>query len=228
MDNVITKLSVNDIIYEISGTDTSDATATQNDILSGKTAYVNGSKIEGTIPPYQTSFITPGIDEKTIPGGVYIPSVVTVTGDSNLLPENIREGISIFGVSGTSKYSGTCLAPTYQVACSLGPYQNSNGYLTFNPHAFVSNGSFKIEGNKLICLSNGNYTVDTKVYKTNNWSFAYGLDMYINGMKKYSDPLGSFTADLSTNEYIQLYHRVQTDENGTWASVSAVVIITKN
>lgn len=43
-------------IEEIKGLDTSDATATENDILKDKTAYINGEKISGTIEEYDGSF----------------------------------------------------------------------------------------------------------------------------------------------------------------------------
>lgn len=83
------------------GTDTSDATATAADILSGKTAYVNGAKVTGTVPSQAAQTITPGTSDKTITSGKYLDGTQTIKGDANLKPENIKSGVSIFGVAGS-------------------------------------------------------------------------------------------------------------------------------
>lgn len=53
------------------GKDTSDATATANDILSGKTAYVDGEKITGNIVSKSSSDLTKSGATVTAPAGYY-------------------------------------------------------------------------------------------------------------------------------------------------------------
>ena len=86
------------------GIDTSDATAVATDILAGKTAYVNGVKVTGSIASQEAQTITPSTAAQTIEAGKYLAGAITINGDANLLAENIKSGITIFGVAGT--YTG--------------------------------------------------------------------------------------------------------------------------
>ena len=45
--------------------------------------------------------ITPSTANQTIASGQYLTGIQTIQGDSNLIPENIASGVSIFGVTGT-------------------------------------------------------------------------------------------------------------------------------
>ena len=86
---------------------TSDATATSSDILLSKTAYAKGEKITGTIEFLAEQEYIPTIEDISIPLGKYLSGNQILKGSPNLLSENIKKGVEIFGVTGTLEGGGS-------------------------------------------------------------------------------------------------------------------------
>lgn len=94
------------------------------------TGYVTGGTKTGTLnlSTQGAAEITPGTTAKTaVAKGKYTLGAVTVKGDSNLIPDNIKSGVSIFGVTGNapSSYyttgSASASSYVYSMSCSFVP-----------------------------------------------------------------------------------------------------------
>lgn len=85
---------------------TQDATATEAEILTGKTAYNKGAKVTGKMK--NNGAVSGKISTKagkyTVPQGYHDGSgtvQIDSTEQAKLIPANIREGVTILGVGGT-------------------------------------------------------------------------------------------------------------------------------
>ena len=113
---------------------TQDATATAAELLSGKTAYVRGTKITGTMP--NKGAVTGEIDsvneDYTIPMGFHDGSGkvnISAAEKAKIVAGNIKSGIEILGVTGT--YSGesiTAQSKTAVPSLSTQTIQPDTGY----------------------------------------------------------------------------------------------------
>ena len=83
----------------------SDANVTASKMLSGIIGYGKNGKVTGSIQSQDAQTITPGAADQTISSGKYLSGIQTIKGDANLLPENIKKDILIFGVTGAYESS---------------------------------------------------------------------------------------------------------------------------
>jgi hypothetical protein len=88
-----------------SATESVTPTVSAGYVLSGTagTITVSGSNTEQLTTKGATTY-TPGTSDQTISSGTYLTGTQTISGDSNLVATNIKNGVPIFGVTGS--YSG--------------------------------------------------------------------------------------------------------------------------
>ena len=222
------------ITASVSGTQSVTPTVTSGYVSSGTagTITVSGSNTK-QLTTQAAKTITPSTSSQTaVASGVYTTGAVTVTGDANLKAENIKSGVSIFGVSGTLTSGSTgedvtdeVNAYTNKIALletavsnletelagkasggsggNLEPYTVSISYMSASPSSIINIFYNKADGSMAsVPLVNVNTTIPD----------AHGL-LAICSTSDVIQPFGGSIDCLWTNGYEVLVYNITT--NGT-------------
>ena len=178
------------------------ATARAGDILSGKTAWVNGSKITGNIVNRGAVNTTVNVGNTyTIPVGYHNGSGKVTAGGNidNLKAENIKKGVTILGITGTWEgYVASATDLYYKGTNNAGFYGSEEPENSTDHQYFTSKPKFEstyiqcVDGlSKIICPKAYNFigfsslAIKIKYIITDTNSGMFSIMMHRTGYPKF-------------------------------------------
>lgn len=167
-------------------------TASAANIYPGKTAWVNGNKVTGTMTTQGGGTYTAGTADKTVvPANRFVTGNVVVKGDANLTAGNIKKGVKIMGITGS--WEGWVVA-----ANDLYSYGNNLGNLIHGRSIMEESGMIAVRYGS---TSTGTSLVSQKQYNLAGYT---KLSMLANIVNVYSNH--SITAGYGASAADNLYY----------------------
>lgn len=164
-------------IAHVLGTFTDDATATVYDIVPGKTAYVDGVKLTGSMPSLgSTTYFPISTSDQTISQGQYLSGTQTIKRVvySNLVPANIAAGVTV--TIGDPDHPDSIASVTGQ-AQGLKPEQTKTENLDFST------------GDQIVVADSGKTMASVTILKPTNF------ESYIQDGARVGEVIGTYTSD---------------------------------
>ena len=101
-----------------------NGSVTSTEMLEGYTGYAKGKLVSGSIKKKGSTTYTPGVNNQIINRGQYLDEDQVIIGDKDLVAENIKSGVELFGVNGT--YTSDANAVSNQILSGKTAYVNGN------------------------------------------------------------------------------------------------------
>lgn len=170
------------ITASVSGSQSVTPSVSAGYVSSGTagTITVSGSNTS-QLSTQSAQTITPTTTNQTIASGKYLTGVQTILGDANLLAENIKKDVVIFGITGT--YEGD-VPSGYTVTVSLTNPVNSSEFTSctiYDLTTYDSGDPWSGQGSQIGSISSASGSTSVDSYPT-----SYGIEVYLNGSSVYA------------------------------------------